>query len=44
MPLTAWLEAARDGALTVLLLGAVISGAQWLLARIYGERLTGRPL
>lgn len=32
-----WLTAARDGALAVLLLGAVIASAQWLLRRIYGE-------
>jgi hypothetical protein len=32
-----WLAAARDGAAAVLLLGALISGAQWLLRRLYGE-------
>lgn len=28
-----------DGAAAVLLLGAVVGAAQWLLARIYGESL-----
>ena len=32
-------EAILYGLGTVLLLGLVISGAQWLLARIYGETL-----
>lgn len=36
--MSGWFEAARDGAAAALLLGLVISGAQWLLARIYGER------
>ncbi|HXR96357.1 MAG TPA: hypothetical protein VN709_00800 [Terriglobales bacterium] len=33
----AFVIAARDGAAVALLLGATISGAQWLLRRIYGE-------
>jgi len=37
--MTPLLQAARDGAAAVLLLGAVVSAAQWLLARIYGEKL-----
>lgn len=30
-------EAARDGAAAVILLGAVIAAAQWLLRRLYRE-------
>ncbi len=37
--MTSLLPAARDGAAAVLLLGGVVSAAQWLLARIYGEKL-----
>jgi hypothetical protein len=37
----AW-RALADGAAAALLLGLVISGAQWLLARIYGEK-PGQP-
>lgn len=34
-----WLRALGDGAAAALLLGLVVSAAQWLLARIYGEKL-----
>ena|GEM_PF-5220401 len=34
-----WLRAARDGAAAVLLIAGVLAGAQWILARIYGEKL-----
>jgi len=33
------LQAAVCGATAALLLGGVIAAAQWLLARIYGEKL-----
>lgn len=35
--MTPLLQAARDGAAAVILLGGVIALAQWVLRRIYGE-------
>lgn len=37
--MTALARAAVDGAAAVLLLGVVVSAAQWVLARIYREEL-----
>lgn len=35
--MTGLLQAARDGAAAVILLGVVIAAAQWLLRRLYHE-------